>query len=142
MRPIDVLLRDVVSCYQEHFAFIYKDILGMPKSKRLLVEGAALLPKQVASVLSKQTNAIWLIPTAGFQTHQYLRREWASAIVGHCDDPALAFSNWMQRDIRFSEWIEAEAAALDLPILKVDESKTLEENALVVAKHFRFAAGQ
>jgi hypothetical protein len=45
----------------------------------------------------------------------------------------------MERDIRFAEWVESEAAALDLPILRVDGDRTLQETTEVIATHFKFA---
>jgi hypothetical protein len=43
----------------------------------------------------------------------------------------------MERDIRFAEWVEAEALALDLPILRVDGKRTLQENAAAIVTHFQ-----
>ena len=48
----------------------------------------------------------------------------------------------MERDIRFAELVESEAAALKLPILRVDGNRTLEENAETVARHFQLCADQ
>ena len=45
----------------------------------------------------------------------------------------------MERDIRFAEWVEAEATALNLTMLKVDGNRTLEENAEAIATHFQLA---
>jgi 2-phosphoglycerate kinase len=139
MRPIDDLVQDVIACYREHFALVREDILAMPKQKSLLVEGTALLPREVAGLLPKLNHAIWIIPSADFQRAHYSEREWARDIVAQCSDPEVAFHNWMERDIRFAEWIEAEAAALDLPILNVDGNRTLQETTEVIATHFKFA---
>ena len=142
MQPIDNLVQDVIACYREHFALIREDILEMPKRKSLLVEGTALLPKLVAGVLTKRSQAIWIIPSADFQRAHYSEREWARNIVAKCNDPEAAFHNWMERDIRFAEWVESEAIALNFPVLRVDGNRTLEENAEAVATHFEFAANQ
>src|SRR5205823_6244631 len=72
MQPVDSLLQDVITCYREHFTLVLEDILPLPKRKFLLVEGTALLPSQVADVLSRQSRAIWLVPTADFQRAHYL----------------------------------------------------------------------
>ena len=45
----------------------------------------------------------------------------------------------MERDIRFAELVESEAAALKLPILRVDGKRTLAENAEAVATHFHLS---
>ena len=142
IQPVDDLVQNVIACYQEHFALVYEDILKNSKKKSLIVEGAALLPRQVASVLPNRSQAIWLIPSADFQRAHYSEREWARVIVAQCDQPDVAFHNWMERDIRFAEWVEAEAIALDLAVLRVDGKRTLEENAQSVAAHFQLVAGQ
>ena len=142
MQPIDDLVQNVIACYQEHFALVYEDTLKISKEKSLIVEGTALLPRQVASMLSNRSRAIWLIPSADFQRAHYSEREWARDIVARCDQPDVAFHNWMERDIRFAEWVEAEAIALDLAVLRVDGKRTLEENARFVAAHFQLIAGQ
>lgn len=140
MQPLDRLVEDAIACYREHFALIVDDIAARPSGKTLLVEGAALLPREVANTLRQRSHAIWIIPTASFQREHYSRREWARRIIEQCDDPEVAFQNWMERDIRFAEWIEAEVSTLDLQLLRIDGSRTIAENAEEVAGHFQFVA--
>jgi 2-phosphoglycerate kinase len=140
MQPVDRLVEEVVACYREHFALIVDDIAARPSGKSLLVEGTALLPREVARILQKRSNAIWVTPTDDFQSEHYFRREWARTIVEQCDDPEAAFHNWMERDIRFAEWIEAEVYMLDLQLLKIDGSRTIAESAEEVARHFKLSA--
>jgi hypothetical protein len=45
----------------------------------------------------------------------------------------------MERDIRLAQWIEAQARATDLSLLRVDGSRTLEQNAEAVARHFQLS---
>jgi 2-phosphoglycerate kinase len=142
MQPSDDLVQDVIACYREHFDLFYEDILKMPAENNLLVEGSALLPREVASVLPQREQAIWLIPSAEFQRAHYSEREWARDVAAQCINPDAAFHNWMERDVRFAEWVEAEAAALNLAILRVDGRRTLEENADSVGAHFQLAANQ
>lgn len=137
MQPTDKLVQDAIACYREHFALIREDILSLPGRRPLLVEGTALLPRQVAGISPKKNHAIWVVPTASFQRECYARREWARAIAEQCGEPEVAFHNWMERDVRFAEWVEAEVTALDLQLLKVDGLRTIEENAEAVAAHFR-----
>jgi hypothetical protein len=142
MRPIDDLVQEVIACYREHFALIQEDILQIPKLKPLLVEGTALLPTQVAGVLSHSSRAIWLIPTAYFQRRHYSRRDWIRSILAQCSKPEEAFHNWMERDISFARWIEAEVRATHLSILRVDGNRTIEQNAEAVAAHFQLLLDQ
>ena len=142
MQPIDDLVQDVAACYREHFGLVYEDVLKVPGGNNLLVEGTALLPRQVASVLTQREQAIWLIPSAEFQREHYSERDWAGDIMAQCDEPEAAFRNWMDRDVRFAEWVAAKAAALNLAILRVDGKQTLDENAASVAAHFQLGAIQ
>lgn len=137
MQPVESLVLDAIACYREHFALIADDIAARPSGKPLLVEGTALLPREVAGRLRRDNQAIWVIPTASFQTEHYSKREWARTIVEQCEAPEVAFGNWMERDIRFAEWIEAETATLGLQLLKIDGSRTIAENAEEVARCFK-----
>lgn len=141
MRPHDELLRNVIACYGEHFALILNDILTTQGRQLLLVEGTALLPGHVAGLLSKRSQALWMIPSADFQREHYSKRHWVRGVVEQCQSPEDAFDNWMERDARFAEWAEAEARALNLQVLKVGGSQSIEENAAAVAEHFQLCEG-
>lgn len=141
MQPLDSLVQDVIACYQEHFTLILEDVFSLPK-RPLLVEGTALLPRQVARLLSRQSRAIWLIPTADFQRTHYSERDWVPGIVAQCSNPEVAFQNWMERDIRFAEWIKVEASALRLSLLRIDGNQTMKENVEAVARHFQLVVNQ
>lgn len=140
MQPVDCLVENVIGCYREHFDLVRQDILARPRRKSLLVEGTALLPRAVANILPNRSHAIWIIPTADFQREHYSRRGWARKIAEQCTDPEVAFQNWMERDIRFAEWIEAEVSTLNLQLLRIDGSRTIAENAEEVAGHFQLVA--
>lgn len=141
MQPLDRLVQDVIACYQEHFTLILEDVFSLP-NRPLLVEGTALLPRQVTRVLSRESRAIWLIPTTDFQRAHYSERDWARRVVAQCSNPDLAFHNWMERDIRFAKWVKAEASVLQLPLLSIDRNRTIEENAEAVAGHFHLVVNQ
>lgn len=142
MQPIGSLIQDVIACYREHFTLILEDLLSLPSHKPVLVEGTALLPRQVASVLPVRNRAIWVVPTAGFQRVNYSKREWVCEILSQCDDPEAAFHNWMERDIQFSLWVAAEVKALGWELLQVDGKQTVEDNAMTVASHFQLSANR
>lgn len=106
MQPVENLVPEVIACHQEHFTLVLEDIFAVSNGKSLLVEGSALLPAQVANIISSQSHAIWIIPTADFQRTHYSKRDWVRDILAQCSKPAEAFHNWMERDIRFAQWIE------------------------------------
>ena len=140
MQPLETLVRDVIACYQEHFTLILADILSMPEDRPLLVEGTALLPRQVDAVLAERSRAIWVVATAGFQLEHYSRRDWVPGVLEQCDDSGAAFHNWMGRDAEFARWLAAEVNALGLRLLRVDGRQTIKENAEAVISHFRLPA--
>jgi len=140
MQPVDNLVQEAIACYREHFALIVDDLAARPSEKSILVEGTALLPRQVTDRLKQNTHAVWVVPTASFQRKHYSKREWARRIVEQCDAPEVAFGNWMERDIRFAEWIEAETQALGLQLLKIDGGRTIAETAEEVALCFEWVA--
>lgn len=140
MKPIATLVQDVIACYGEHFTLILADILSRPKDKPLLVEGSALLPGEVNSVLTNRSHAAWVVATADFQLKHYARRKWVNDILQQCDDSEAAFQNWMERDIHFARWVIEEAKALDSYLLVVDGQQTIKESASLVAAHFGFGA--
>jgi len=142
MQPVDQLVQEAIACYQELFTLVLEDILSLPKHKPLMVEGTALLPRALAGVLSRSSRAIWLIPTADFQRTHYSKRDWARDITAQCSNPARAFDNWMERDIRFAQWLEAETLALDLSMLRVDGNRTMNQNAEAVITHFQLMVDQ
>jgi len=141
MQPPTDLVRNVIACYGEHFALILEDVLAATGRRLLLVEGTALLPGLVAGLQPERSHAIWMIPTADFQREHYSGRQWARGVVEQCKNPEAAFGNWMERDARFAEWVEAEASALNLQVLKVGGGQTIEDNAAAVAAHFQLCGG-
>jgi hypothetical protein len=140
MQPTGALLRDAIGCYREHFSLILDDILSAPARRPLLVEGTALIPREVASLMPSMRHAIWVVPTAAFQREQYARREWVGEVLAQCSNPASAFQNWMERDEEFANWIRAEVSDLNLALLEVDGRRTIEENASEVAEHFQLVS--
>lgn len=138
MQPTENLLKQVIACYREHFTLVLEDVAKLPKEKRVLVEGTALLPREVFRVLESRNQAVWIVPTADFQHDNYARRDWVSGILEQCDDAESAFRSWMERDIQFAGWVVSEARTLGGEVLIVDGHRTIEENALKIAVHFGF----
>src|SRR5260370_20614303 len=94
MQPVESLVQDVIACYREHFTLVLEDIFSLPKRKSLLVEGTALLPAQVASVVSPPSHAIWLIPTADFQMAHYSKRDWVRDVLAQGREHEVTFHTW------------------------------------------------
>jgi hypothetical protein len=133
----EVLCDDVIACYREHLGFILDDVGSQPPTRRrTLVEGSAVLPAEIASVLTTRAQAIWLIPTPEFQARHYARREWVRDILGQCPEPTAAFARWMGRDAAFARWLREEVRCRGFAWVEVDDATSIEEVADLVARHF------
>jgi hypothetical protein len=137
MRPVEVLLEDVLQVYGEEWPMIVDDLLSLPADRPMIAEGAALMPELVAPAMARPEQAIWVIPSEGFQRAHYpARGKWVRDIVRQCSNPAQALRNWMDRDVAFARLIARQAERLGLALLTVDGSHTIEQNALLIEQHF------
>lgn len=137
MRPVSILLKETIVCYEELFDMVLKDLLSLPGGKPVLVEGTSLLPERVDEVLSRRDQGIWLVPTERFQKVQYSDGgTWVEGVLRECDAPRQAFQNWMDRDAAVVRWMVEQASGLGLMCIEVDVRRAVAENARIVAKHF------
>ena len=130
MRPVAQQVAEEIEIYQEEFPMILRDLLAMPVDMPILAEGAALLPELVAPWIdpANPRQAVWLTPTAEFQRFHYARRDWPRQVVRDCKDPDQAFGNWMERDVRFAEYVRSEANQRGWSALLVDGVSSIAEN--------------
>ncbi len=135
MRPLAQQISEEIGLYQEEFPLILDDLLALPKTTPVLVEGAALLPHLVAPLLIARHQALWMVPVPEFQMKHYMQREWAQEIVATCTYPEQAFANWMQRDISFAAYVTQKALEQGSFLIRVDGSHSLEENIEMVERH-------
>jgi len=137
MPPAEAQVAELVGFYQEQFDMVFADVLALPRSSPILVEGAGLLPSRVFAVLANAHQAVWLVPTAEFRaTLTRLDDPAVWELVGATDDPRQAFQNWMRRDVLFAQRIVAEAQALGLQVLVNDGHQTIPQRTATVAQHF------
>ncbi len=133
MRPVAEQVRHVIEVYREEFPMILADLRALTGERPILVEGAALLPDRVAPHLTGEQTAVYLIPTPQFQVETYARRDWIDAVLAQCEEPQQAFANWMARDVQFGRWVAETAAAHKFPVVHVDGSQTIAQNAACIA---------
>jgi len=119
-RPPDVM-RDTFHGFQgEGFLLLIQDLLALPASQPILVEGFTLLPRLVAPLLSHPHQAVWLIATPEFRRAAFESRGSTYDIPRKTSDPERALENLLERDRLFTEDVAREAAALGLPVIDVD----------------------
>ncbi|GHO63241.1 hypothetical protein KSC_021330 [Ktedonobacter sp. SOSP1-52] len=136
IRPAAQQLSEEIQLYQEEFPLILADLLALPKTAPVLVEGNALLPHLLAPLLTTFHQALWMVPVPEFQMKHYLRREWAQEVVAACTHPEQAFANWMQRDISFAAYVTQKALEQGLSLVQIDGSHSLEETIKMIDRHF------
>lgn len=136
MQSQKALLQQAIDCYTEHYSLILEDLLATDPSVTLLAEGTALLPGCVAPLVANKQRALCVVPTESFQRQLYAQRDFAQGILSTCRNPDQAFQNWMDRDVNFARWVAAEARSHGFHVVENDGSRTVENNATQVAKHF------
>jgi 2-phosphoglycerate kinase len=145
LKPVNEMVDDAIGCYQDHFKMIAEDLASLHEIREnveqsgapaILAEGTALLPESAAQYAVSSSRAIWMVPTPAFQLEHYRRRPWVKEMLADCTDARLAFDNWMERDIRFAQWVSEQALKLGYDVMRIDGVQSIEEIAMRVADHF------
>jgi hypothetical protein len=110
----------------EGFELILDELLARPSTDTVLAEGFRLLPRLVAPLIARRSQAVWLLPTARMRLAANESRGTAWAIAGRTSDPSRALHNLVERDELFIAGIAREARALDLIALDVDVVESID----------------
>ncbi len=132
MAPVERQVRDEFEFYREEFPMLLRELAVQPGDLPLIVEGAALLPELLHGLGIGPGKIVYMVPTRQFQTEQYARRSWIEEILNQCDQPEVAFHNWMERDALFGEMVATTAEGLGLPVIQVDGGRSLEATIALV----------
>lgn len=130
--PVEDRVGELLAFYEDEFSMVLEDLREMTES--VIAEGVGLLPARVAAVLADPRRACWLIATPAFRRRHYPRRTVMAELLGRSPDPQSAFENWMARDDGVARRLEAEAAALVLPVVRVDGTVSEPETAAALAR--------
>ncbi|MEV4002883.1 hypothetical protein [Actinomadura sp. NPDC049753] len=129
---------DTFHWYQgEGFYEIIKDLLELPDDRPVIAEGFRLLPGLVRPLLTREDQAVWLLPTPEFRKSVFEHRgglEWG--FVAKTSDPEQALENLLQRDAMFTDRIADQIRHLGLHGFKVDFSVAKETLAQQVSALF------
>lgn len=110
----------------EAFELIVDDLLSLP-AEPVVVEGFRLLPELVAPLLTDRRQAVWLLPTPGFQRAAFEQRGSLWSIAGRTSTPEQALGNLLERDRQFTERVAGETERLGLTGLVVETGETEDE---------------
>ena len=133
-RTPEEMFRTFHGFHGEGFGLILEDLLDLPTDVPLLVEGYKLLPRLVAPLLSRPDQAVWLIPTPSFRRTALSRRGSLWSIAGRTSDPQTALANLLARDALYTEEVKRQAEALQLTIIEVTGSASVDELATRAAQ--------
>ena len=132
-RPPSVMLETFHGFQGEAFELIIEDLLALPDSPPILAEGFRLLPRLVAPLLSRPSQAVWLIPTPQFRRAAFDARGFTWEIPQKTSDPERALANLLERDRLFTSQAAREAAELRLAIIEVDLDRSVDQLTSFVA---------
>jgi hypothetical protein len=134
MRPLEKQVVSELALYGEEWQMILDDIAELPNDKPLIVEGAAILPTKLPH--DYQQQAIWIVPTEEFQQQHYSQREWIHDVLQDCSNSEKAIQNWLQRDVKFAQWVANKAKQNHFEVMTVTGENSIEYIAEQVAYYF------
>ncbi len=139
-RTAEEIFHAMPSLHGETFGFVLDDLLAMPADRPVLVDDFRTLPREVAPLVTRPEQAVFLLPSPEFR---------ARALGARFADPARARANWgdgdhaaalakrLARDRLWDEEVRRQARELGLPVLPVDDSRSVAELAAELAAMFR-----
>jgi 2-phosphoglycerate kinase len=125
---VETQFNEEIEFYEEEWPLSKRDVLRNINESKVVIEGCGLLPSKVHELFS-ECAIIYMVSEESFQVEKYKQRDWAFELLRDAKDVNLAFDNWMQRDIKYAKYIKQEAERYGYPVITVDGSKTIEDNA-------------
>ncbi len=132
--PEDLLQRSLQS-FRDRFALVIDDLLAFPNDPRIVAEGFGLLPELLAPVLSRPSQAIWLVPTEEFKWASMTRRGKPS-FGPQTSNPQKAKTNLFERDMLLAAYLKEQATRYACSVVEVDDSRTADEMTDRIEQHF------
>lgn len=117
----------------ERFQMTLEDLLALPPAPPIVAEGYGFLPDLVLPLLSSTRQAIWLVSTEEFKRASYARR--GKGRFSDTSDPARARRNHIGRDLLLAARVRQRARELELTVVEIDGTRSLEEIVALVEAH-------
>lgn len=122
----------------ECFNMIVEDLLSLPPTPGVVVEGFRLLPHLVKPFLPGPGHAVWLLPTRDFREAVIESRGGSAwGFLAKTSNPETALRKLLERDRMFTDILRDETARLKLPVIEVDSTITEDEVVQRVTELFR-----
>ncbi|MFD7901469.1 hypothetical protein ACFV4G_04410 [Kitasatospora sp. NPDC059747] len=143
-RTADEVLRAMPSMHGEMLGFVVDDLLAMPTDRIVLVDYFGILPADLAPLLSRPGQAVFLLPTAEFR-RDVLRARYADPQRARATwggrDPSPVLAERLARDALWDAEVRAQAAGHPLDVLTVDGATPAADLAERVAARFGLDPG-
>jgi len=133
LRSVDDITDGVIALWTERFRLVVDDLLALPDTSPLIVEGAGLFPDCVRPVVGDAHQALWLIPSPAFCRRVRLERD--AGAFADTSDPAQALDNLIARDVLLAAYVQRRAVDLGLKVVEVDGATPLDKMVAVVVQH-------
>lgn len=127
MRTPEIQEQEKLKIYEEIFEYVLQDVEKLAKSRPVITEGAAYLPRLVKAIGIDKLHYVNITPTKDFQYEHYKMRLWVPYVLEGCTDQNQAFENWMERDVLFANTVRKEAAQYGYSCILIDGSAGVEE---------------
>ena len=118
----------------ERFELTVEDLLSLPSAPPIIAEGYGFTPDLVSPLLSSPRQAIWLISTEAFKLATYERRD--KGAFTNTRNPARARYNHIGRDLLLAEYFRERAHQLQVAVVEIDGSRSVDEVVALVEAHF------
>ena len=139
MRSVQKQIEEEIEFYRERFPMILSELNKFRSDSKVILESAALLPELLKELNLEKHRVIYLIPSKEFQVKHYSKRTFKNGILEQCNQPELAFKNWMERDHLFGRRVREQAKKLGYKVIDVDGRRSIEENLKLVKDYFRLS---
>lgn len=137
LRPPETMFATFHWFRGEGFDRIVEDLLALPSSPGVIVEGFRVLPLLVEPLLSSPDQAVWLLPTPDFRHAAIHGRETSGPGFLHkTSDPERAGRNVAERDRLFTSRLREETRQLGLHVIEVDTTMAEDDTAQRVSGLF------
>lgn len=134
--PIE-MAESAMASWSDRFPLVLEDLLTMPKNCPIIAEGPGFFPEVILPLISNPHQAIWMVPSEAFKRASYIRRRKGEKRAQILSDPEIAHRNHIERDLLIAERYRRSVCELELPLIEVDGSQSINEVLAKVEAHFR-----
>lgn len=112
--------------YSDMMPMAFEKLSQMRSGQRVLTEGAGYLPSLMNERGVPKNRYVCIVPTREFRLCEYKKRPWIGQVLDGSTNKEQAFSNWMERDALFAEFVIKDAHRFGYATYIVDGSKPVD----------------